>query len=79
MDDSDGLNLVLAFDTDEPEFTRGVEAGILWERMVHEAHIEQLVHAENAEMVIRMAEARGWTFAGEAVDEHWLRVTLVAP
>ncbi len=78
MDDSGGLSLALAFDTDGPEFARGVEVGILWASMDYELHIEQTVHAENAEMVIRMAEVRGWAFAAEALDEHWLQVTLDA-
>jgi len=74
---TDELECVLAFDTDDPEFARGFEAGMLWGRMIHEREIVQTVQAENAEMVIRMAEAyNSWTFAGEPVDGQWLRVVL---
>lgn len=76
MNSSGDLILVLAFDTDNPEFTRGFEAGMLWGRMIHEHEIDQTVHAANTEMVIRMAEVYGWTFTGEVVDEDWLRVSL---
>lgn len=75
---SSELECPLAFDTDEPEFARGFEVGFLWGRMVHESEIVQTIHAENAEMVIRMAEAYDtWTFTGEPVDERWMRVVLV--
>lgn len=67
---------LLLFDTDAPEFARGFEAGILWGRMAHEYHVDQLVHPGNAEMVIRMAEARGWSFIGDEVDDHWVRIQL---
>lgn len=76
MDDFDDMSLVLAFDSDNPEFTRGFEAGVLWGRMIHEPYIDQTVHAGNAEMVMRMAEAHGWTFTGDPVDEQWIRVSL---
>lgn len=68
--------LVLPFDTDEREFTRGFEAGQLWERLERDGHAGQLVHAENAEMVMRMAEAKGLEFSGHDAGEGWLQVTL---
>jgi hypothetical protein len=67
--------LVLPFDTDEPEFTRGFEAGVIWERTENGPY-EGLIHAENAEMVIRIAEAREMTFVGEDVGNDWMQVTL---
>lgn len=30
---ADGYTLLLPFDTDEPEFARGFEAGRMWERV----------------------------------------------
>jgi hypothetical protein len=71
------VECLLAFDTGEPEFARGFEVGLLWGRMIHESEIVQTIHAENAEMVIRMAEAYDtWTFTGEPVGEDRMRVVL---
>lgn len=71
-----GLSLALPFDTDEPEFRRGVEAGMLWARLEHECPVRADVHADNAEMVLRIAEARGLPFAAEPVDGEWLSVII---
>ena len=70
------FGLVLAFDTDDPEFTRGFEAGQLWERIQRDNQAEQLIHAENAEMVMRIAEAKGLSFKAEDVGDGWLQVVL---
>jgi hypothetical protein len=72
----DGMSLVLAFDTDEPEFTRGFEAGQLWERLERDGIAAQLIHAENAEMVMRMAEEKGLRFSAEDVGDGWLSVAI---
>jgi hypothetical protein len=71
------FGLVLAFDTDDPEFTRGFEAGQLWERLERDGAADQLIHAENAEMVMRIAESRGLAFKAEDAGDGWLHVTLV--
>ena len=71
-----GMSLVLAFDTDEPEFTRGFEAGQLWERLERDGIADQLIHAENAEMVMRMADAKGLRFGAEDVGDGWLSVAI---
>jgi hypothetical protein len=73
---SDEYRLVLAFDTDKPEFTRGFELGQLWERIERDGCTAQLVHAENTEMVMRVAEASGLVFAAEDAGAGWLNVTL---
>lgn len=75
---SDGLDLVLAFDSDAEEFVRGVEVGMLWNRIEYgdELVIKQTVHAANAEMVMRIAEAVGLTFSATALDDAWVSVTL---
>lgn len=72
------LSLVLPFDTDEPEFSRGVEVGMIWARLDHEYPVHATVRAENAEMVMRIAEARGLSFAAEPLSDDWLAVTLGA-
>lgn len=73
---SAGWGLVLAFDTDEPEFTRGVEAGMLWERLERDGCAAQLVSAANAEMVMRMAEARRLEFRADDLGGGWLHVVI---
>lgn len=72
------FKLVLAFDSDHPEFTRGFEAGMLYMSMgdKHVTKINQLIHDENAEMVIRMSEALGWDFVAQDMDNGWFQITL---
>ena len=71
--------LILPFDSDAPEFTRGFEAGQLWERLERDGHADQLLHAENAEMVMRMAERKGLTFRAEDLSNGWLQVVIGPP
>ncbi len=75
----DGYALALAFDTDDPEFCRGVEVGRLWE-MLHgtDDPIEESVQTSNAEMVLRMAEATGRAVRSEDHGPHKLWVTFDA-
>lgn len=74
-----GLSLALPFDTDEPEFRRGVEIGMLWEQTGRAVvPVEVTVHADCAEMVIRIAEARGVPFTAEPLGDDWLAVTIGA-
>lgn len=71
--------LILSFDTDDEQFVRGFEAGGLWELMNPEhgiTHVERQIHASNTEMVMRMAEARGFDFRAEDVNEDWTVVVL---
>ena len=74
-----GYSLALPFDSDEPEFRRGVEAGMLWADLEHLPGVTVSIHADNAEMVMRIAEARGLPFSAEPVGEDWLRVTIGSP
>ncbi len=76
----DGYNLILAFDSDEPEFRRGFEAALIyrdaWE-LPRGKRFERQIHAENAEMVMRIAEATGCTFTAWGANDDWVLVTLV--
>jgi len=69
--------LLLAFDTDHPEFCRGFEAGRLWQR-IREDHTtwDEVIHVSNAEMLIRMCEAEGRKFRSEDVDDLWVKVEI---
>jgi hypothetical protein len=69
-------SLILAFDSDDAEFTRGFEAGQLWERLERDGFAGQLIHAENAEMVMRMAAAKGLAFRAEDVGDGWMQVAV---
>ncbi|HEX7994037.1 MAG TPA: hypothetical protein VF506_08955 [Streptosporangiaceae bacterium] len=75
-----GYGLVLPFDTDDAEFTRGFEAGTLWQRLEAGEHpLSATVHSTNAEMVMRIAEAKGVRFSAELTDyDEWLFVTFFA-
>lgn len=77
-DDATGYSLLLEFDSDEPAFTRGVEVGRLWTILadadLHE--VTETVHASNAEMMLRLAEARGFDVQSEDLDETWIVVTF---
>lgn len=75
----DGYACALAFDTTTADFVRGVEIGRLWETLKHSpGSVEEIVHASNAEMVLRIAEAVGRPARSEELDETWLLVTFGA-
>lgn len=75
-DDHTDYGLVLPFDSDDPEFTCGFEAGQIWTRLEAGKPFECYLHPENSEMVMRMCEARTATFTAEAAGEHWLWLTV---
>lgn len=79
--------LLLAFDTDDLEFRRGFEAGILWQILrclpPEVTRLDKQIGTDNLEMVLRMADAEGWAVKVEAiVDEdgtaydEWTAVVL---
>ena len=72
-----GYNLLLAFDTDEPEFARGFQAGRLWERIKNDhTDWDEIVYAANAEMVMRMCEAQERQFRAEEVNSEYVQVWI---
>ena len=91
----DETGLVLAFDTADPEFARGFEAGIQWGTMrlaewvtrqteaagvpVVVDEFSELVHPSNIEMCMRMGEALGWQAFADDVTDDLLRVTFRRP
>ena len=70
----EGHGLILAFDSDDPEFARGFEAGRLWSQLrgCPGQPVIELVHARNAELVFRMADATGRSVRGEDIGDDWL-------
>jgi hypothetical protein len=73
-----GFEVVLPFDTDEPEFVRGFEAGRLWELLKHGGEINgtldgQAFHSSNVEMVLRMLDAHDARMTAEFTDDpEWM-------
>lgn len=68
-------DLALAFDTDDPQFARGFEAGRIWTLMQQDpaALIGQPIHATNVEMVVRMMEALDLGYRAEfTADATWM-------
>jgi hypothetical protein len=74
-----GYSLLLEFDTPGSDFVRGVEIGRLWEQLKVDGPVEQTVHACNAEMVLRLAEATGRAVTADPLDDEWLHARFDAP
>jgi len=74
--DVDGFGCVLPFDSDDPAFGRGFEAGCVWSMLSArpEDALEQVAHASNAEMFLRIGEALGRSVRSEELDECWLTI-----
>lgn len=68
--------LVLAFDSDHPEFTRGFEAGQIWADMQAGLAVARPIHVTNVEMVMRMCEANGYSFTATRGDDEWTQIVL---
>lgn len=69
--------LLVPFDNEEPAFARGAEVGVLLVRLATEPRpVNATVHADNAEMLLRLAEAAGSTVRAEDLGGDWLDVTF---
>jgi hypothetical protein len=75
-DESSRTRVAVRFDTDDPEFVRGFEAGRLAGRLEHQLDgpVEQYAHATNSEMVMRLGEAAGRRVWSRDAGEGWLLV-----
>jgi hypothetical protein len=80
MTDDSAMTLALPFDTDQPEFRRGVEIGMLWQQLQMQPFgpVEATLHADCTEMVIRIAEAACLPFAAEDGGDGWIHVVIGA-
>jgi hypothetical protein len=76
---ANGHSLLVAFDTSASDFVRGVEVGRLWEQLRSDEPVEQEVHASNAEMLLRMAEATQRPLKADVLDDTWLLARFDAP
>lgn len=77
--------LVLPFDSDQPEFTRGFTCGQIWQLMeLEEPVIEHTVTSDNLFMCTVMADKGGYelkaeelnTKASELEDTDWVSVSF---
>lgn len=76
-DENEALSLRLAFDTDEPQFARGFEAGRLWQMLESsDQGFTAIMHGPNAEMILRMAEATNRSVRSRemAPGSEWIEV-----
>ncbi len=79
----DQFSMVLGFDTDDEEFVRGFEAGMVWTQLkgaaeaeIDEVHIP-IVHANNSEMLKKIAEVCHYTVEVEiSPDPFWATATF---
>jgi hypothetical protein len=71
--------LTLAFDSDDPEFCRGVDVGRMYE-LLHALPAEETLDFTclgwNAEMILRLAESFGRSVESEETRDDWLNVTF---
>jgi hypothetical protein len=66
---------LIAFDTDEPQFIRGFEAGRIWAICRSDVDdVEEIVGNANAEMMIRIAEATDRAVSAEPWGENHVLV-----
>ena len=74
--------LSLEFDSDDPEFARGVEVGFMYEGVqmamfTGASRFSRPIHASNAEMAMRIAESFNCEFSAEELDDNFVQVTFV--
>ena len=75
MSDEPTYGMVLPFDTDDPEFARGCEVGMLWEALKHNPHRHRVqLRGATAEMALRISEATGRTLSVLSDVDDWLDV-----
>lgn len=69
--------LVVPFDRDSADFARGVEVGVLYQRLLTEPRpVSATVHGSNAEMVLRLADAVGASASAVDLGQDWMSVTF---
>lgn len=68
----------MKFDSDDTQFVRGFEAGRVYASLGAELEVRRdeafMVHVENAEMMLRIAERYGLYVRSEGLEDGWLEV-----
>jgi hypothetical protein len=78
--------LRLQYDSEHPEFARGVQVGMIWQILNSEIdEFEIPVYASNAEMIMRMTESTNYSFSVrfegndlEGEEAEWMIVLFKA-
>lgn len=77
MTDPSGHTCLLPFDTDDAEFARGFEAGRIWMLLrTSDGEVVECIHASNAEMAMRLAEAADRQVVATELGHDWLEATF---
>lgn len=58
------------------DFILGFEAGRLWEQLKADEPFEQYIHADNAEVVIRMCEQAKREFSADYLGDGWMELRV---
>lgn len=76
----DSDELILEFDTLSEDFQRGFECGEIWACLTDDVEeVQSIISAKNAEMVMRMAEATGYSFMGRELSQQEINAIKVGP
>jgi hypothetical protein len=76
-DHANAWGALLLFDTDDAEFIRGFELGRTWALLDHvELPLSVTLHATNAEMALRIAEAKQVPVRSEELGDEWIEVVF---
>jgi hypothetical protein len=75
----DTLEIVLPRTESTAEFARGIEVGLLWAHLqANPLPVESIVHVENAETVLGIAEVLGCEVRARELGDDLLLVTFGA-
>jgi hypothetical protein len=71
---------ILKYDTEDLEFARGVEVGRMFELLKEAPFLNMVIHTQNAEMAMRLAEHFEMDFAAVPTpeDDELVRVLMVS-
>lgn len=70
----------MEFDSDDPDFTRGFEAGRVYEALLPHtrASLEVQIHSSNYEMMTRIGVATGYkVVVQDASDPSWMVLQFI--
>ena len=78
--DADSKDFILEFDSSHAEFQRGFECGEIWACLTDDVEaVHSIITADNAEMVMRMAEATNYSYEGRYLTEEEVSSLDIGP
>lgn len=76
----DSPDFILEFDSLDEEFQRGFECGEIWACLTDEVEeVHSIISANNAEMIMRMAEATGYSYKARYLTEEEAKALQIGP